>query len=288
MRRIRSSSSSSSTSTFALTLALVVLLTLLSPLTSSLSPFRSIVFVSGEASSTSPTKVPTTISASVNSLFVPLIQKAYTAYTLDHPDFPPLTIKTTSGSAAALAAASTGEYDFVVATNSIPYANQAAFPSMRTYPLVVNSFAPFYNLPVDVVGSSDPLVLTSLVACQIWRKEITLWNDTRIQATNPTMTLPGQQVSQESGVKEGTLFAEVMVLRTCNLIFLHLLYFRLSLSPCSRSLFGVSDSLDHVRLRDGSESGCLASVYEDRSRLECDVRRDEPTEHTSAGDEDHE
>jgi ABC-type phosphate transport system substrate-binding protein len=122
----------------------------------------------------SSVSIPTTVSISINNLYLPLLRRAHTAYTLDHPEFTSVTFTTSSGSAGSITHAASNAFDIIISTNSVPYAVQPTVPTIKSYPFLVNAFTPYYNLPVKTVGSAQ-LVLTMLAACQIWRKNITVW-----------------------------------------------------------------------------------------------------------------
>jgi ABC-type phosphate transport system substrate-binding protein len=130
--------------------------------------------------------IPTTITVSVNTQFIPLMRRAHTAYTLNHPEFTRVTFASSSGSTGGIKDAISGAFDLVVSTNPIPYAMQPSAPNVKSYPFFSSAYAPFYNFPVKTVGSAQ-LVLTMLAMCQIWRKNITVWSVEREQLAREKM-----------------------------------------------------------------------------------------------------
>ena len=117
---------------------------------------------------------PISVAGSVNIIFFNLFQQALLAYQLQEPSFTGVTLSVNSGLANGLAAATSGQWDFVVTSSSVPDAMRATSPTMESYPIAVGGVAPFYNLPTDVVGTAT-LTLTNLAICRMWRGDITHW-----------------------------------------------------------------------------------------------------------------
>ena len=66
--------------------------------------------------------------------------------------------------------------------------------SLNMYPFLVSAVVPIYRL--DAFSASGvQLVLSREAFAGIFTADITWWNDSRIQATNPDVTLPAQQIS---------------------------------------------------------------------------------------------
>eukprot|EP01012_Entosiphon_sulcatum_P010851 TRINITY_DN16473_c0_g1_i1.p1 TRINITY_DN16473_c0_g1~~TRINITY_DN16473_c0_g1_i1.p1 ORF type:complete len:2044 (+),score=250.98 TRINITY_DN16473_c0_g1_i1:333-6134(+) len=63
-------------------------------------------------------------------------------------------------------------------------------PDLQALPFVATPIMVFYNLP----GLKDPLVLSTTVLSLIFNGTITAWNDTRIAADNPSLTLPSAPI----------------------------------------------------------------------------------------------
>lgn len=79
-------------------------------------------------------RVQTTLTASINTLYQSLFQRAFIAYRLTHPSFPDAFIERNAGPADAAAAARAGNKDFIIATTSVPDAMKAELPNLRAYP----------------------------------------------------------------------------------------------------------------------------------------------------------
>jgi phosphate transport system substrate-binding protein len=76
------------------------------------------------------------------------------------------------------------------------------YPDILTLPVLVFAVVPVYN----IAGITD-LDLDRVVLADIFRANITRWNDPRIQATNPGIVLPNEGIhvivqSDTSGVTE--------------------------------------------------------------------------------------
>jgi hypothetical protein len=80
-----------------------------------------------------------------------------------------------------------GGYDFAVMTAGPVAADYVAMPSVIHYPLQANAIVFTYNLPTALSGG-NVLALRPTTLCQIFRGNITRWNDTAIRTDNPAMT----------------------------------------------------------------------------------------------------
>jgi len=161
---------------------LLLLLLLLLLVSSSFSPaFHVVPFVHGALP-------PPTVSGSVNTIFLATFQQAIYAYQLENPTFKALPLKLNSGFPGGYADATSGLYDFTVTTSSMPDSGVSANPTLKSYPIGLVALAPYYNLPSS--AGTTPLTLTSETMCRMWRRDITHWNHSAIQATNPQLVLP--------------------------------------------------------------------------------------------------
>ena len=62
---------------------------------------------------------PAKISGSVNTILLATLQRCLLAYQLTHPLFAPVDLVLNSGLAGGLAAASSGNFDFTIMSNSV-------------------------------------------------------------------------------------------------------------------------------------------------------------------------
>ena len=63
-----------------------------------------------------------------------------------------------------------------------------AYPDTKPYPLLATGIAPLYNVPSLPVGQQ--LVFRTVTMAKIFCGQVRYWNDSAIQADNPTVTLP--------------------------------------------------------------------------------------------------
>ena len=84
--------------------------------------------------------------------------------------------------------------DFGTLTIGLSAAQVAASPSLNMYPFLVSAVVPIYRLDA-FTASGVQLVLSRATLGYIFQGIVTWWNDSRIQATNPTVTLPNQQIT---------------------------------------------------------------------------------------------
>ena len=116
------------------------------------------------------------ITASVNAAYIGLFRETLLAYQLLVPSFS-VTLSTNSG-ASGRVAASSGLFDFTIASNGVSDAMRVTNPGLEAYPIATSGIAPLYNLPTAVVGSAT-LELTNQAMCRIIRGDITHWSVNR-------------------------------------------------------------------------------------------------------------
>ena len=113
------------------------------------------------------------IAGSVNAVFIDLFHQSLLAYQLQVPTFTGVTISSNSGD-TGLDMATSGNFDWTIATGSVPDRVRAIHPTLEAYPIATVGIAPAYNLPA-AVGSAT-LTLTNEAMCRIWRGNITHWS----------------------------------------------------------------------------------------------------------------
>lgn len=113
-------------------------------------------------------------AGSINAIYLELFRQSLLAYQLLVPSFS-ATLGYNSGREGGLNAATSGSWDWVVTTSSVPDSVRAAHPTLESYPIATVGIAPAYNLPTATVGSAT-LSLTNQAMCRIWRGNITHWS----------------------------------------------------------------------------------------------------------------
>ena len=95
------------------------------------------------------------------------------------------------GSGGGIRQLSEGTVDFGASDAPMSDAElaQAKGPVLH-FPTVIGAVVITYNLP----GITQPLKLTGDVVAEIYQGRITKWNDSRIAAINPSLTLPASDV----------------------------------------------------------------------------------------------
>ena len=86
------------------------------------------------------------------------------------------------------------QVDFALASNAMTDTEVALYPSVAVFPLLTAAVVPVYRL--DALGQfAAPLVFSREALVQLFLGNITEWNDPRLQALNPTVTLPSQAIT---------------------------------------------------------------------------------------------
>jgi phosphate ABC transporter phosphate-binding protein len=95
------------------------------------------------------------------------------------------------GSGAGIKALGAKTVDFAASDAPLSPAQTTALPAAALHiPETIGAVVVAYNLPGILTG----LNLNSTTIARIFQGNITMWNDARIQALNPSLTLPAQQI----------------------------------------------------------------------------------------------
>ena len=112
-------------------------------------------------------------------------------YELSHPGFvfdAPLGL-----SAANTAALLAGEVDFAMVSAPITTAQAAAHPNATVLPIAATAVVPVYRL--DALDAAITLIFSGRTLALVYAGNITTWNDASIQADNPGVVLPSQNIT---------------------------------------------------------------------------------------------
>ena len=101
-------------------------------------------------------------------------------------------ITKTSTTSASTSSITAQLADFALISSGLSDAQAQAYPNLAMYPIAAYCLTPIYRL--DALDSI-PLTLTRTTLAQIYAGNLTWWNDSRIQAVNPAVTLPGLRIS---------------------------------------------------------------------------------------------
>ena len=127
------------------------------------------------------------LTAATGALTVQVLHQSASAYAVDHPAFQFNELYAAT-STLGFAALLSGAADLAVTTAPMPPAQRAQNPSYMEFPMIASAIVPSYTLPATV-GSAQ-LIMPMQVICDIERGVVTNWNDTRLQAANPTLIMP--------------------------------------------------------------------------------------------------
>lgn len=154
---------------------------------------------SGGSTTTTTTTTTTTSTgipaASVigggGTLVYPIMQAWINTYSFVEPQVQ--TTYNAVGSGKGISGIQTGLYNFGESDAPLTSAQYAALPSgsnLLTIPISDSGIIPAYNIP----GVTAHLNFTGNVLAEIFYGTITQWNDNRIQALNPHVTLPAHAI----------------------------------------------------------------------------------------------
>ena len=90
--------------------------------------------------------------------------------------------------------ATSATVDFGIISRGLTDAEVAVTPSVTMYPVLVTAVVPIYRLD-RLQSSGVQLILSRQALAGIYSGQITWWNDSRIQWTNPSVILPAQRIS---------------------------------------------------------------------------------------------
>src|SRR3984885_3128209 len=127
-----------------------------------------------------------TINEAGSSLLYPLMSSWAGAYQRQAPGVTVKTASTSSGK--GIAAASMGTVDLGASDAYLSSGDLVKTPSLLNIPLVIAAQTVIYNLPD--MSTSDHIRLDGAVLAAIYQGTITMWDDPRIAAINPHLTLP--------------------------------------------------------------------------------------------------
>ena len=130
----------------------------------------------------------TTISETGSSLLYPLMRSWAAAYQRATPGVTVTTESTSSGT--GITAASAGTTDLGASDAYLSSGDLVKNPALVNIPLAVSAQTVIYNLP-DVSGH---VRLDGAVLAEIYDGTITTWDDSRITAINPGLTLPAMKI----------------------------------------------------------------------------------------------
>ena len=144
----------------------------------------------GPAGLTAMSAQPETISEAGSSLLYPLMGTWASAYQRQAPGVTVKTASTSSGK--GIAAASAGSVDLGASDAYLSSGDVVKTPALVNIPLAIAAQTVIYNLPG--LSASDHVQLNAAVLAGIYDGSITMWNDPRIAAINPHVTLPAIKI----------------------------------------------------------------------------------------------
>jgi phosphate transport system substrate-binding protein len=144
----------------------------------------------GQAGLTAASAQAETISEAGSSLLAPLMGTWASAYQRQTPG---VTVKTASTSSGrGIAAASAGSVDLGASDAYLSSGDLVKTPALVNIPLAIAAQTVIYNLPD--MSPSDHVKLDAAVLAEIYEGKITTWDDSRIAALNPRVTLPPTKI----------------------------------------------------------------------------------------------
>jgi phosphate transport system substrate-binding protein len=135
-----------------------------------------------------PTLAPATLTGQGASFPYPLINAMITSYTATKTQIQ-VNYQST-GSGAGVNALKAYTADFAGSDAPLSTSERTAIPNALHIPETIGAVTIAYNLP----GITTGLRLNGTVIADIFRGNITMWNDPAIQQLNPTKTLPAQTI----------------------------------------------------------------------------------------------
>jgi phosphate transport system substrate-binding protein len=128
------------------------------------------------------------LSETGSTLLYPLFQKWAPAYTALHSNITVTPAGT--GSGTGISQASTGAVDIGASDAYLSSAQTQSTPSLENIPLAISAQMINYNIP----GFSGTLKLNGKLLSAIYQGKISNWNDPKIAAANPGVTLPNLKI----------------------------------------------------------------------------------------------
>jgi phosphate transport system substrate-binding protein len=130
----------------------------------------------------------TALSETGSTLLYPLFNLWAPAYNHQYPSVTVSTAGTGSGTGIAQAAAGTA--DIGASDAYLSNGQKSQYPNLENVPLAISSQMVNYNIP----GFTGTLKLNGQILSAIYQGQITNWNDSKIAAINPGVTLPSQTI----------------------------------------------------------------------------------------------
>ena len=131
-----------------------------------------------------------TITETGSSLLYPLMHAWASAYQQHTPGVTVSTASTSSGT--GIKDATAGRADLGASDAYLSSGDMVKKPTLRNIPLAVSAQTVLYNLPE--LSASGHVRLNGTVLAEIYDGAITKWNDPRIAAINPHLTLPADTI----------------------------------------------------------------------------------------------
>jgi phosphate transport system substrate-binding protein len=144
----------------------------------------------GGSTTSSMAVAAATLSETGSSLLYPLFSTWAVGY---HTASPSVAITTAStGSGAGITGADTGTADIGASDAYLPPADFTTYPGIENIPLAISAQQINYNLPT--LSKSTHLKLDGTILADMYTGKITSWNDPKIAAVNPGVSLPNLAV----------------------------------------------------------------------------------------------
>jgi phosphate transport system substrate-binding protein len=135
-----------------------------------------------------PPSAGASLSETGSTLLYPLFNLWAPAYNHQYPAVKISTAGTGSGTGIAQAAA--GTVNIGASDAYLSSGQTTQYPNLENIPLAISSQMVNYNIP----GFTGTLKLNGQVLSAIYQGQITNWNDSKIAAINPGVTLPSQAI----------------------------------------------------------------------------------------------
>jgi phosphate transport system substrate-binding protein len=138
-----------------------------------------------------PAPGPQSLSETGSTLLLPVLQNWAAAYHQQHPN---VTISTAgTGSGKGIAQATAGAVDIGASDAYLSSGDLVTNPAMVNIPLAVSAQQVNYNVP-GLRPAGTHLKLNGKILALMYQGTIQYWNDSRIAAINPGVTLPHTRV----------------------------------------------------------------------------------------------
>ena len=115
------------------------------------------------------------------------------AYRVQQPDVS-FTVVPSPSAAAIVAGVISHQFDFGSTSTGLTAAQAASYPTMNLYPVLASGVAPVWRLDA-FSGTGAQLVISRAALAAIYEGQLTWWNDSRLQSTNPSVTMPALPIT---------------------------------------------------------------------------------------------